>query len=66
MELVSTTDKKVVLELVAEKKVDMAGQDEAVPNILRIKYRVGQFENPKIDLEQVTFRILCGLDVLLY
>jgi len=24
------------------------------------------FENPKIDLEQVTFRILCGLDVLLY
>lgn len=52
MEMVSTSYKQFVPELVAEKKVDMEVLDEAVRNILRIKFRLGLFDNPYIDLSK--------------
>jgi beta-glucosidase len=50
MEMVTLSYKKYIPELVQEKKIDMAVIDEAVRNILRIKFRLGLFENPYIDL----------------
>lgn len=46
MEMVSKTYIDYLPELVAEKKVSMEVIDNAVRNILRIKYRLGLFENP--------------------
>lgn len=36
-------------ELIAEGKVDMKSVDEAVRRILRVKFRLGLFENPYVD-----------------
>lgn len=49
MEMVSQTYVDHLEELVAEKKVSMQVIDDAVRNILRIKYRLGLFENPYVD-----------------
>lgn len=46
MEMVSQTYFDYLKELVAEKQVGMESIDQAVRNILRIKYRLGLFENP--------------------
>ena len=46
MEMVSQTYIEHLPQLVAEKKVPMEVIDNAVRNILRIKYRLGLFENP--------------------
>ena len=39
-------------ELVAEGKVSMKTLDEAVRNVLRIKFRLGLFEHPYVDVEK--------------
>lgn len=39
-------------ELVDEGKVSMRRVDDAVRNILRIKYRLGLFDNPYVDVEK--------------
>ena len=46
MEMVSQTYIEHLPQLVAENKVPMEVIDNAVRNILRIKYRLGLFENP--------------------
>ena len=46
MEMVSQTYIEHLPQLVAENKVSMEVIDNAVRNILRIKYRLGLFENP--------------------
>lgn len=52
MEMVTLSYKKYIPELVAEKKIDIEVIDQAVRNILRIKFRLGLFENPYIDLSK--------------
>ncbi len=54
MEMVSETYVDYVKELLAEKKVSMKDVDNAVRNILRIKYRLGLFENPYVDEKAVS------------
>jgi len=49
MEMASGAFLKYLPELVREKKVDEAIIDEAVRRILRIKFRMGLFENPYIQ-----------------
>lgn len=49
MEMVSETYVKYIRELISEKKVSMKDVDTAVLNILRIKYRLGLFQNPYVD-----------------
>jgi beta-glucosidase len=49
MEMVSETYIKYIKELIKEKKVSMKDVDTAVLNILRIKYRLGLFQNPYVD-----------------
>lgn len=49
MEMVSETYIDYVKELLKEKKISMKDVDNAVRNILRIKYRLGLFENPYVD-----------------
>lgn len=46
MEMVSGSYYEFIPELLKENKVDMAVIDEAVRNILRVKFRLGLFENP--------------------
>ena len=46
IEMVSRLYNKYGADLVKEKKVTPAAIDEAVRNILRIKYRLGLFDNP--------------------
>lgn len=46
MEMVSGSFVKFIPELIKEGKVSMAVVDDAVRNILRIKFRLGLFENP--------------------
>ena len=48
MEMVSETYLKYVNDLMKEGKVSMKDVDNAVGNILRIKYRLGLFENPYV------------------
>lgn len=48
MEMVSETYVKYIRELLRENKVSMKEVDKAVLNILRIKYRLGLFENPYV------------------
>ncbi|MDH6305042.1 beta-glucosidase [Parabacteroides sp. PF5-5] len=50
MEMVSPTYTKYLKELLDEGKVKMATIDNAVRNILRIKFRLGLFENPFVDI----------------
>lgn len=49
MEMVSTTFADHARELLDEKKITMQAIDDAVRNILRIKMRLGLFENPYVD-----------------
>lgn len=49
MEMVSYTFVKELPGLIKEGKVKEAAIDEAVRNILRIKYRLGLFDNPYVD-----------------
>ena len=46
MEMVSTCYAEYLPELVKENKVDILVIDEAVRNILRVKFRLGLFDNP--------------------
>lgn len=48
MEMVSETFIKNLKQSVAEKKVSMETIDNAVRNILRLKFRLGLFENPYV------------------
>lgn len=52
MEMVSATFIKHLPELVKQKKVSMEAIDEAVRNILRLKFRLGLFENPYVQTNQ--------------
>lgn len=54
MEMVSQTYTDYIEGLVAENKVSMQVIDDAVRNILRIKYRLGLFDNPYIDTTKTT------------
>lgn len=49
MEMVSYTFVKQLPELVKEGKVKESVIDEAVRNILRVKFRLGLFDNPYVD-----------------
>lgn len=49
MEMVTGSYLKYLPELIKEGKVSMKTVDEAVANILRIKFRLGLFENPYAD-----------------
>ena len=50
LEMVSRTFNKNGEQLVKEKKVSMAVIDNAVRNVLRMKFRLGLFENPYADV----------------
>lgn len=52
MEMVSRLYNKYGEQLVREKKVSMATIDEAVRNVLRVKFRLGLFDNPFADEER--------------
>lgn len=49
MEMVSYTFVHHLPELIKEGKVKQAAIDDAVRNVLRIKFRLGLFENPYLD-----------------
>ncbi|MEO7673496.1 MAG: glycoside hydrolase family 3 N-terminal domain-containing protein, partial [Pyrinomonadaceae bacterium] len=49
MEMVSRLYNKYGERLVREKKVSMAAIDDAVRHVLRVKYRLGLFDNPFAD-----------------
>ena len=49
MEMVSETYVDYLKELVTEKKVSLADIDNYVRNILKVKYRLGLFDNPYVD-----------------
>ncbi len=49
MEMVSRLYNKYGEQLIKEKKVSMATIDDAVRNVLRVKYRLGLFDNPFAD-----------------
>lgn len=53
MDMVSCAFIDHLEELVAEGKVSMKRVDDAVRNILRIKFRLGLFEQPYVDLDKV-------------
>lgn len=52
MEMVSYTFMNTLPRLIKEGKVKEATIDEAVRNILRMKYRLGLFDNPYVDEKQ--------------
>ncbi len=52
MEMVSKTYFDYLKQLTNEGKISVKDIDNAVRNILRIKYRLGLFENPYIDMSQ--------------
>lgn len=52
MEMVSATFIRHLPELVKQNKVSMEAIDEAVRNILRLKFRLGLFENPYVQTDQ--------------
>lgn len=51
MEMATTTYYDNVKALLDEKKITMAQIDNAVMNILRVKYKMGLFDNPYVDPE---------------
>lgn len=51
MEMVSGLYVNHIKELIDEGKIKMATIDNAVRNILRIKFRLGLFDNPYVDTE---------------
>ena len=52
MEMVSYTFMSTLPQLVKEGKVKETTIDDAVRNILRVKYRLGLFDNPYVDEKQ--------------
>lgn len=52
MEMVSRTINQTGEQLVKDKKVSLATIDEAVRNILRIKFRLGLFDKPFVDVNR--------------
>nr|AFH08281.1 hypothetical protein [uncultured bacterium]AIA99610.1 hypothetical protein [uncultured bacterium contig00110(2014)] len=54
MEMVSGTYLKYLPELIREGKVSMETVDNAVRNILRVKIRMGLFENPYVDTKKAS------------
>lgn len=54
MEMVTGAYLKYLPELIKEGKVSMATVDNAVRNILRIKFRLGLFENPYVDTNKAS------------
>jgi beta-glucosidase len=52
MEMVSMTYFNHLKELIKEGKVKQETIDDAVRNILRIKFRLGLFENPYVDVKK--------------
>ena len=51
MEMATTTYFDNIKSLLDEKKISMEQIDDAVRKILRVKYRMGLFENPYVDTE---------------
>ena len=51
MEMATTSYFENIKALLDEKKITMAQIDNAVKNILRVKYKMGLFENPYVDPE---------------
>ncbi len=51
MEMVSTTYFDNIKKLLEAKKITMAQIDESVRNILRVKFRMGLFDNPYVNPE---------------
>ncbi len=51
MEMVSSTYVKHIEELLKEGKVRMETIDQAVRNILRVKFRLGLFDNPYVETD---------------
>ena len=58
MEMVSSCYKNNIATLVSENKVSQADVDTAVANILRVKFKLGLFENPYTDPSRQSI-ILC-------
>ncbi len=54
MEMVTGSYIKYLPELIKEGKVSMKTIDDAVRNILRIKFRMGLFENPYVDTKKAS------------
>lgn len=54
MEMVSGTYAEHIKQLLEEKKVSLKDVDNAVLNILRIKYRLGLFQNPYVEEKATT------------
>lgn len=54
MEMVTGSYVKYLPELIKEGKVSMKTVDDAVRNILRIKFRMGLFENPYVDTKKAS------------
>lgn len=54
MEMVSGTYMAHIKELLKEKKVAQKEIDDAVLNILRVKYRLGLFQNPYVEEKNVS------------
>jgi beta-glucosidase len=54
MEMVSGTYAQYIKQLIQEKKVLLKDVDNAVLNILRIKYRLGLFQNPYVEEKATT------------
>lgn len=54
MEMASGTFLENLEELVSEGKVSEASIDEAVRNVLRIKFRLGLFDNPYADSSRIS------------
>ena len=52
MEMVSYTFMNTLPRLIKEGKVKESSIDDAVRNILRVKYRLGLFDNPYVDEKQ--------------
>ena len=50
MEMASDTYAKYFKQLLAEKKIDQQLIDDAVRNILRVKFKLGLFDNPYTDV----------------
>lgn len=49
MEMATDAYQKFIKQLLAEKKISMAMIDKSVRNILRVKFKLGLFENPYTD-----------------
>lgn len=55
MEMTSNAYESHLAELIGEDKVSLSDLDDMVRNILRIKFRMGLFENPYFDKNQDVF-----------